>query len=84
MDPHFVSELAWEFDAKIRSWFLPFIWTQAFAFLRALGIENPFVWAFVARLISAGLGIWASLKVFEYFSKECILRVNCRAGWPLS
>jgi phosphatidylinositol glycan class B len=54
------SDLPWEYSARMRPWFQPgaaYVVAQA---MRAAGIESPFVWASVLRLLSALLG-WSAV-----------------------
>ena len=59
------SNLAWEFDAKMRPGIQPFI---AFTVIKAssfVGIDNPNYVAFVLRLLSTFLAFFVSLHLYK-------------------
>jgi phosphatidylinositol glycan class B len=54
------SALPIEYGHRIRPWLQPFLYWGPVQLLRALGIQNPFTWAFFIRLLSALIG-WLSV-----------------------
>jgi phosphatidylinositol glycan class B len=63
-----VANLAWEFEAKMRPGFQPFI---AFVIIKTtsfVGIDNPNHVAFLLRLLSACLAFFVSLHLFKSVS----------------
>ncbi|OFZ43089.1 MAG: hypothetical protein A2070_01670 [Bdellovibrionales bacterium GWC1_52_8] len=55
-----LSDLSMEFQGMMRPWLQPLFYEVPVQLLRRLGIENPFVWATVIRLVSALVG-WLSV-----------------------
>ena len=69
-----IADLAWEFDAKTRATLQPFMALIAIKLLNFAGINNPFVWAFVLRLLT-GVLAWfltchVSLLLIPHFSTQ--------------
>ncbi|SHF48450.1 glycosyltransferase family protein [Pedobacter caeni] len=60
-----VSELAWEYNAQIRSALQPSLCFLLFKGMYAIGIESPYLIAFLLRLISAGCAIWVINRFVE-------------------
>lgn len=58
--------LAWEFQYQIRPGLQPLVAYSALSIWRALGISNPFLQAFLLRLISGILSLILILKTFHY------------------
>jgi phosphatidylinositol glycan class B len=54
------SALPIEYGHLIRPWFQPFLYWVPVRLLMSLGINNPFTWAFAARLVSSLIG-WLSV-----------------------
>ena len=54
------SALPWEYSFRMRPWLQPALYTLGARGLTALGIEDPFAWAFAFRLFS-GLLAWLGL-----------------------
>lgn len=54
------SGLAWEYQRQMRSWVQPMIYELPTRFLIALGVHDPFHWAFAIRLLTALIG-WLSV-----------------------
>jgi len=64
------SELMWEFEAGVRSGFQPFI---AFVLSKAtalIGIDSPFILAFIYRLISAIISLAATVVLIKAIAKD--------------
>jgi hypothetical protein len=55
-----VSALPWEYHERMRPWLQPGLYTMAARALAALGVDDPFRWAFAFRLFS-GLMAWLGL-----------------------
>jgi phosphatidylinositol glycan class B len=55
-----VSDLPWEFGARMRAWLQPALYVAVVRALEAAGMRDPFHQAFVLRLVS-GLLAWAAL-----------------------
>lgn len=68
------SELAWEYKAQIRSALQPSLCFLLFKGMYAIGIESPYLMAFLLRLISAGLAIWVINRFVE--SQRLLLPEN--------
>lgn len=54
------SSLPIEYGHLIRPWFQPFLYWVPVKLLMSIGIQNPFTWAFAARLLSSMIG-WLSV-----------------------
>ncbi len=52
------AQLPWEFKAQMRPWLQPVLMLLAWSPLRAVGVDNPFVWLFWSRLWG-GVLAWA-------------------------
>jgi phosphatidylinositol glycan class B len=52
--------LPWEFPAEIRPWLQPLLLYGIARLCRALGVDDPFLWAWVFRLLSALAG-WVAV-----------------------
>jgi GPI mannosyltransferase 3 len=64
------SQLMWEFEAGVRSGFQPFI---AFLLSRTtnfIGIDSPFILAFIYRLISAAISLLATVVFIRSIANE--------------
>jgi len=64
------SQLMWEFEAGVRSGFQPFI---AFVLSKAtsfVGIDSPFILAFIYRLISAAISLFATVVFIRSIASE--------------
>ena len=64
------KQLPWEFDARLRPAIQP---TLAFIFLEFfewIHLNNPFLQAFLFRLISGGLFIYSSFRVYQILVSE--------------
>ncbi len=64
------SQLMWEFEAGVRSGFQPFI---AFALSKVtsfVGIDSPFILAFIYRLISAAISLLATVVFIRSIESE--------------
>lgn len=55
------SQLMWEFEAGVRSGFQPFIASVLSKFSELIGVNSPFIQAFIYRLISAFISLMATL-----------------------
>ena len=55
--------LPWEFEARIRPAFQPWLAAGVIVLLQRLGAFTPLAAAFLLRLASALLGLWVSLRV---------------------
>tara|TARA_R110002072_G_scaffold1989_2_gene16383 strand:+ start:97226 stop:98734 length:1509 start_codon:yes stop_codon:yes gene_type:complete len=67
-----ISELSWEYPAKIRNWVQPGFYYLISSFLYTVGIKNPFTITFFLRLVTSAL----SLGVFTIFIKQCSILVK--------
>jgi phosphatidylinositol glycan class B len=54
------SGLAWEYQKQMRSWVQPMIYELPTRALIAIGVSDPFDWAFAIRLLTALVG-WLSI-----------------------
>ncbi len=64
------KEMPWEFQLKMRP-----IVQVAFAFgvinlLEKFNLTNPFIWAFILRLFSALLGLFATNKILQFYKNK--------------
>jgi phosphatidylinositol glycan class B len=67
------EKLAWEFREKIRPWFQPWLYYVISVPFKAIGIETPFFYVFLFRLITGLFGWFACikfLKVIKIWFKE--------------
>ena len=76
------KELAWEYESGIRSGFQPFIAYSVSHVLSAIGVESPFLWAAVLRLLSVALALAAAL-LFFVAHREDLKHENTRR-WMLA
>lgn len=66
ISPELLSELSWEYPAKIRSWLQPglyYVWSKLW---ELCGIENPFSLALLMRLLSSSLSFFVTLKFVQF------------------
>jgi len=71
-----VANLAWEFEAKMRPGFQPFI---AFVIIKTtsfVGIDNPNHVAFLLRILSACLAFFVSLHLLKSISQKAIVQLQ--------
>jgi phosphatidylinositol glycan class B len=78
-----VGALAWEHRERMRPWLQPGLYTLGARGLAALGVEDPFAWAFAFRLFS-GLVAWLGLVGLSrcaerWFADEAARRLAVRA-----
>lgn len=59
------AQLPWEYREKIRPWFQPATYCLISSPFRFLGIENPFFYAFIYRLLTGLLGVFACYKFLD-------------------
>ena len=76
------SGLSWEFPAMIRPWLQPGIMVLISKFYLSLGFKNPFYWATLLRLISSGLGLYASYQLACESKKE-LKEISYKMALPL-
>lgn len=73
------SDLPWEYRARIRPWFQPAVAFVTAKAAGAVGVENPFIWAFLLRLLSGLLGwltiLALSLCAFGWLKSERLQRL---------
>jgi len=65
------DQLAWEFEARIRPALQPFIAFVIFKSLQVFSIEDPYIQAFVLRLLTALLAIF-SIRFFTTTCREMV------------
>ena len=75
--------LPWEYAYRMRPWLQPALYTLGARGLAALGVEDPFTWAFSFRLFS-GLVAWLGLVGLalcaeRWFDEEAARRLAIRA-----
>lgn len=58
-----VGDLPWEYRAQIRPWFQPGVAYLVARAAGAIGVENPFTWACLLRLLSSAMG-WCTVALF--------------------
>ena len=64
------ATLGWDFFLYYdKQWFLSFTFFYIIQFLQLFGIDNPFQWAFIIRLVSSILG-WISIICLIHFTKK--------------
>ena len=81
LDMPMQAGLNWEYAAKIRSGFQPFLVYFLVKTVTPLGITSPFVWAFLLRLFSAVLSIFASVLFLRAIIPE--LKVQRIQKWTV-
>ncbi len=54
-----LDEMPWEFDARIRSAFLPTLCLAMFKSASVVGLNDPFALSFLLRLLTALFALWA-------------------------
>lgn len=64
------SQLMWEFEAKVRSGFQPFIAYSITKTTSFLGINSPFIIAFLYRLITAFISVLATIVFIKSIANE--------------
>lgn len=64
----------WQFDHRIRPWLQPYLYFKLISFLKILGINDPFSWTLILRLINSLLGFISIVILFfsikKYFTKD--------------
>jgi hypothetical protein len=71
-----VANLPWEYNEQIRSSIQPIMVIGLYRFLDLFGLENPFIIAFILRLLSAALSfisMWLIYKVYKNNFKTPVL-----------
>ncbi len=68
------DELAWEFDARVRPALQPFIAFIVIKLLQSISIADPYMQAFVLRLLTALLALFS----IRFFTRTCNFMVNPR------
>ena len=73
-----LSELPWEYEARIRPWLQPFAMAGVIQVSGLVGIEDPFAIARLARFVSGALGWLSSLFLvalcFRWLDRPRLLR----------
>lgn len=64
------QEISWEFKERIRSTVQPIIAMGLLVTFRFFGIQDPFLLAFILRMISAFFAIYVSVRMCIVFFKE--------------
>ena len=64
------SQLMWEYEAKVRSGFQPFIAYSISKFTNLIEIESPFLLAFIYRFITAIISLLASIVFIRSIANE--------------
>ena len=70
------SNLAWEFEAKMRPGFQPFIAFVIIKTISFIGIDNPNHIAFLLRVLSACLAFFVSLHLLKSISQKAIIQLQ--------
>lgn len=63
------SNLPWEFHEQIRPWFQVYIYFIFHKVLGLIGIQSPFVFAFVTRLFTSLFGLFALTRLLPLIKK---------------
>lgn len=64
------QEVSWEFKERIRSTLQPVIAMGLLTTFRFIGIQDPFLMAFILRMISAVFAIYVSMRMCTAFLKD--------------
>jgi len=64
------EDLAWEYPATMRPWIQPFIYYWVVIPLKAAGLNSPFFWTLVFRLISVAIGVISSLYLIAAINQS--------------
>ncbi len=54
-----IDQMSWEYDARIRSAFMPSLCLAVFKGASAVGLNDPFALSFLLRLLTALFALWA-------------------------
>lgn len=54
-----IDQMPWEYDARIRSAFLPTLCLAVFKGASGFGLNDPFGWSFLLRLLTALFALWS-------------------------
>ncbi len=76
--------LAWEFHEKIRPGLQPFLAYLILKTSYGFGLNNPFVIAFILRLISLALSVFVAFHFGKWIAKETKLPTTFHVFWILA
>lgn len=69
-----LDELAWEFEARVRPALQPFIAFSVIKILQGISIVDPYIQAFVLRMLTALLALFS----IRYFTRTCSYFIHPR------
>ena len=70
------TKLTWEFEYKIRPWLQPYFYFFIIKLIGFFNISNPFILAFILRLISSIIGFISIIYLFNYLKLKFNLDNN--------
>ena len=70
------TKLTWEFEWKIRPWLQPYFYFFIIKLFSFLNINDPFILAFLLRLVSSLIGFISIYVLFIYFKDKLNLDNN--------
>ena len=60
------TKLTWEFDSRIRPWIQPYFYFSIVKFFNLIQLQNPFILAFILRLISSLIGFASIVLLYNH------------------
>ena len=60
----------WRLHIRMRPWFQPYLYYNFIVLLKFIGIENPFTWTLIIRIISSLLGFVSIIYLFFTFKDD--------------
>ena len=60
----------WRLNVRMRPWFQPYLYYNFILFLKLIGIESPFTWTLIIRIISSLLGFLSIIYLFFTFKDD--------------
>ena len=61
------SHWYWEWELKMRPWLQPYMYYYIISILKLLGLNNPFIWTYIIRLLSSIIGFISIIYLFSTF-----------------
>ena len=63
----------WYSHSRIRPWIQPYVYYKIIIFIKQFGINDPFIWTYILRLVSSIIGIASIVYLFFTLKKEFLV-----------